>query len=433
MVNINCYFCYMISTGDLYQVYLQHPTVQTDTRKLQPGDVFFALKGPNFNANAFAHDALNAGAAYVVADELTGAPHDRILLVEDVLSSLQELALHHRRTFDIPFIAITGSNGKTTTKELIHTVLSSKYITYTTEGNLNNHIGIPLTLLKIKKDAEIAVIEMGANHLKEIEAYCRYVLPTHGIITNCGKAHLEGFGSPEGVRKAKGELFDFLRGNNGTAFIFDDYDYLHEMSAGIEKIIPYGIHKGFVSGNIAHNKPYIAVQIKDGPMIETQLVGDYNLPNILCAAAVGKYFHIPQDVVAAAIAGYTPSNSRSQLVEQGTNKIIFDAYNANPSSMMAAIENMAGIESGRKVLVLGAMKEMGADSIAEHQQLVDQIAQYKWKHVALVGGDFAKTDHNFLYFPTPEEAGKWLRAQQLQDAYILIKGSRGIAMEKVFG
>src|SRR5882757_5103511 len=271
---------------ELYSLFLKHPSIQTDTRKIKAGDLFFALKGPNFNGNQFAQQALHAGAAYAVVDETIPGKEERIIKTSDVLQTLQDLAKHHRQQFNIPFIAITGSNGKTTTKELVHQVLSEKYKTYTTDGNLNNHIGIPLTILKIKADAEMAVIEMGANHQKEIAAYCEYTLPTHGLITNSGKAHLEGFGSIEGVRKGKGELFDYLRANNGTAFVMWDYDYLQEMSRGIATIKTYGTHDAEVSGLVNTSSAYLEVKITGGTnidVIKTQLVGEYNLPNVLAA------------------------------------------------------------------------------------------------------------------------------------------------------
>lgn len=276
----------------LYKIFTAHPSVQTDTRKLKENDLYFALKGPNFNGNLFAQQALDAGAAFAITDENTNSTDDRIIKVDDVLTTLQLLAKYHRQQFNIPFIAITGSNGKTTTKELLHEVLSSTFKTYTTEGNLNNHIGIPLTILKIKADAEIALIEMGANHQKEIESYCRFTLPTHGLITNCGKAHLEGFGGIEGVRKGKGELFDYLRANNGTAFIMQDYDYLREMSKGISVIKTYGTRDAAITGVVKNSTEYLEVSITGGSTIDTintQLVGEYNLPNVLAAVSVGVF------------------------------------------------------------------------------------------------------------------------------------------------
>ena len=417
----------------LYEIYKQYPSVQTDTRKLKNGDIFFALKGDNFNGNLFAQKAIDTGAAYAVIDEAEFEIPGKTVLIENVLTSLQQLAKYHREQFAIPFIAITGSNGKTTTKELIHTVLSSSYKTYTTEGNLNNHIGIPLTILKIKADAEIAVIEMGANHQKEIEGYCKYALPTHGLITNAGKAHLEGFGGPEGVKKGKGELFDYLRANNGTAFIMNDYDYLQEMSKGIATVITYGTHDAQTTGKVKTSEPFLEVAINNfqGDFIKTNLVGDYNLSNVLAAVCVGRYFKIDDNKIKNSIENYTPSNSRSQLIEKGTNKIILDAYNANPSSMKLAIENFAKLNAVNKILLLGAMAELGTESLNEHKSIIDLIKKYNWKKVVLVGGDFLKIDHPFLQFNSSAEAKEWLKKQSFSNSYLLVKGSRSMQMEKV--
>lgn len=423
-----------MTTEQLYELFLQHPSVQTDTRKLAPGDLFFALSGPNFNGNDFAMKALEAGAAYAIVDEEIANADSRILKVDNVLDSLQLLAKHHREQFDIPFIAITGSNGKTTTKELVSSVLAAHYKTYTTQGNLNNHIGIPLTLLRVGSDAEMAVIEMGANHQKEIAGYCQYVEATHGIITNAGKAHLEGFGGVEGVRKGKGELFDYLRSNNGTAFIFNDYDYLQQMSAGIERVVTYGTANAEVTGRSLPSETFLKVELTSEAspvVIETQLVGDYNLPNVLCAVAIGKYFEVPLEKIVSAIESYVPGNSRSQMLVKGSNHIILDAYNANPSSMKVAVENIAGIKAGKKVLMLGAMMELGEESIAEHQNLVALIRKYSWDKVVLVGGDFGRIEHPFIYFNTSSEAAAWTAAQGFEDTYILIKGSRSVQMEKI--
>jgi len=427
----------------LYQLYQQYPSVQTDTRKLKKGDIFFALKGDNFNGNRFAAQALEAGAAYAVIDEApsTGSgqaqgsgPNDRMILVKDVLATLQQLAKHHRQQFNIPFLAITGSNGKTTTKELVHAVLSTTWKTYTTEGNLNNHIGIPLTILRVKKDAQMAVVEMGANHLHEIAGYCEYTLPTHGIITNAGKAHLEGFGGVEGVRRGKGELFDWLRTHDGTAFIMADYDYLHDMSRGIREVITYGTKDAAITGIAAKSESLLGVEVTKGispGIIHTQLVGGYNLPNVLAAIAVGHYFKVADEKIKQAIEAYAPSNSRSQLIEQDTNKIVLDAYNANPSSMRAAIENFARLDAPSKVLMLGGMAELGKESLAEHQAIIDLIGQYKWKQVLLVGGDFAKLQHAYIQFDNAVQAGQWFRQQSLHNTAVLIKGSRSMQMEKV--
>lgn len=435
------YFCFM-SIEQLYEIYKQYPSIQTDTRKLKKGDLFFALKGDNFNGNHFAKKAIDDGAAYAVIDEKEFDIPGKTILVNDVLKTLQQLAKYHRQQFatlpdgrQVPFIAITGSNGKTTTKELIHAVLSTTYKTYTTEGNLNNHIGVPLTILKIKADAEMAVIEMGANHPGEIASYCEYALPTHGIITNIGKAHLEGFGSLEGVKKAKGELFDFLRGQpHGFAFIMWDYDYLQEMSKGISGIIKYGTKDAHITGEVKKTEPFLEVEITQGlssPLIQSKLVGEYNLPNILVAVTVGETFKVPDERIKSAIENYEPTNSRSQLIEKGSNKIILDAYNANPSSMKLAIENFAKLKAARKVLILGAMAELGSESLQEHKIIVDLIKQSDWSEVALVGGDFLKFDHPFLKFENASQAREWLQQQDLTASYLLIKGSRSMQMEKI--
>ncbi|RYF94522.1 MAG: UDP-N-acetylmuramoyl-tripeptide--D-alanyl-D-alanine ligase, partial [Chitinophagaceae bacterium] len=370
-----------------------------------------------------------------VIDEKEFEIPGRTILVDDVLTSLQLLARHHRQQFDIPFIAITGSNGKTTTKELIHAVLSSTFKTYTTEGNLNNHIGVPLTILKIKADAEMAVIEMGANHIGEIASYCTYTLPTHGIITNVGKAHLEGFGGLEGVKKAKGELFDFLRGlPHAYAFVMWDYDYLQEMSKGISGIIKYGTKDAHITGEVKSNEPFLEIDITlgmDDHLIQTQLVGEYNLPNVLAAVAVGKTFKVPEATIKKSIENYQPTNSRSQLIEKDSNKIILDAYNANPSSMKLAIENFAKLPAQQKILVLGAMAELGGDSKEEHRSIIKLLQENTFDKVALVGGDFLGLDHSFLQFKNSQEAKEWYQQQRFENAHILIKGSRSMQMEKV--
>ncbi len=419
---------------ELYALYLQNPSVETDTRKLKKGDLFFALKGPKYNGNDYAEQALQAGASYCICDEVSAFKSDRIILVEDSLRTLQQLAKFHRQQFSIPFIAITGSNGKTTTKELVSTVLSTTYKTYTTEGNLNNHIGVPLTILRVQKDAEMAIIEMGANHQQEIAGYCEYCLPTHGNITNCGKAHLEGFGGEEGVKKGKGELFDFIRQSQGTAFINADYDYLEDLSNGIESIVRYGETKGEITGRVVNDDTYLEVCITHGanlPFLKTQLVGGYNLPNILTAVCIGKTFHVPDDAIKAAIESYSPSNSRSQLVQQKGNKIIMDAYNANPTSMKAAIENFAKMEGDKKIVILGAMMELGETSPQEHTAIVNLLAQFAWHRVVLVGKDFTNLPASFLHFQDSMQAKEWYQQQKFENCQLLIKGSRGFQMEKV--
>lgn len=416
----------------LYQVFQQFPSVQTDTRKLKAGDIFFALKGPNFNANEFAEKALEQGAALVIADEQLFKLNDKIVLVQDTLETLQLLAKYHRRHLHIPFIAITGSNGKTTTKELVSTVLATTYKTYTTQGNLNNHIGVPLTILSVKPDAEMAVIEMGANHQGEIASYCEYTIPTHGIITNAGKAHMEGFGGVEGVKKGKGELFRYLKKNEGTAFVMWDYEYLHEMSDGIPHIIRYGTSGADLNGSVLKSDPFLVVSTDKGPSeINTQLVGEYNLPNVLVAVTVAKHFKVENDAIKKAIESYAPSNSRSQLIEKNGNKIILDAYNANPSSMKTAIENFARIQGSNKVLMLGGMMELGVESEQEHKDIIALIEKFNWKDVVLVGGDFLKINHHYHSFKNSTEAAEWLKQQNLKDAFLLVKGSRSMQMEKV--
>ncbi len=425
------------SIEELYKIYSAHPSVVTDTRKLKLGDLYFALKGPNFNGNLFALAALEAGASYAIVDEEipnSVAIQDRIILVDDVLTTLQDLAKYHRQQFTIPFLAITGSNGKTTTKELVYAVLASHFKTYTTQGNLNNHIGVPLTLLSIPKEAELAVIEMGANHQKEIESYCSYTLPTHGMITNCGKAHLEGFGGVEGVKKGKGELYDFLRANNGTVFLMEDYNYLNQMAQGIPHLIGYGENSGQIQGDAIDLEGMLKVQIKKGIEIEsiqTHLVGNYNLPNVLAAVTIGQYFKVPNEKIKWAIENYNPTNSRSQLLTWKNNEVILDAYNANPSSMKLAVENFAKLNKENKVVCLGGMRELGEDTLKEHQILIDQLNQTQWKQVILVGSEFKPCVHSYLYFDTVLEAKDWLQTQQYTGHALLIKGSRGIQMEQL--
>lgn len=425
------------SIAYLYEIFKQHPQVQTDTRKLQKGNIYFALKGPSFNGNAFAEKALEAGASYAIVDEQVEADakwKDKIILVEDSLSCLQALAKHHRQQFDIPFIGITGSNGKTTTKELVATVLSSHFKTYTTQGNFNNHIGVPLTLLSIQPDAEMAVIEMGANHLNEIGSYCEYAMPNFGLITNCGKAHLEGFGSEEGVKKGKGELFDYLRAHKGAVFVMSDYEYLTTMSSGMTEVITYGQASGNLQANPSTVNGFLQVNFTKGApiaTIQTQLVGEYNMPNILAAVSIGLYFKVPAEKIKSAIENYAPTNSRSQLLKWNGNDIILDAYNANPSSMQLAIENFATIPSNHKIVCIGAMKELGETSIQEHQQLITQLQKHHWEEVLIVGGDFEHCQHAYHYFPTAADARQWIQAKNYTNRSILIKGSRGIQMEQI--
>ena len=423
-----------MSIEELYSIYLEHPSIETDTRKIKKGDVFFALKGTNFNGNNYLEEAFTRGAFYCVCDEMPTITDARILYVGNVLNTLQQLAKHHRRQFNIPFIAITGSNGKTTTKELVHEVLNTTYKCYTTKGNLNNHIGIPLTILSVKKDAEIAVIEMGANHLKEIEGYCLYSMPTHALITNCGKAHLEGFGGKEGVIKGKGELFEYILKTDGTVFLNSDYDYLEKMSAAIKNKITYGSLEAAYVGRAKEGEHLLEVEIVKGAdinVIKTQLAGNYNLPNVMAAVCIGKYFGVSDDKIKNALEAYIPTNSRSQIIKQETNTILLDAYNANPSSMKVAIENFALMDGKNKIVILGGMMELGNESIKEHTNIIDLLSNYKWKQVVVTGKDFTNLPYSILHFNDATEIAGWFKKQQFKNATILIKGSRSMAMEKV--
>ncbi len=422
----------MTDIQSLYRHYQHSNGVETDTRKIRQGALFFALKGPNFNGNQFAAEALKKGAAYAVIDEPEYAISEKYLVVPNVLEVLQQLALHHRNQFHIPFLAITGSNGKTTTKELISAVLSTSYITSTTAGNLNNHIGIPLTILRIKKDTEIAIIEMGANHPGEIAAYCSIVRPTHGIITNCGKAHLEGFGSLEGVKKAKGELYDYLREHEGTIFRNTDLPYLEEMATGIKDQITYGSGNAGFTGTASLNNVWLSIRYhhQSGTQtINTRLAGIYNFANAMAAISIGEYFKVPVTKIVAAITEYYPDNARSQWLNCGSNQVILDAYNANPTSMQAAITNFAATELKNKMVWLGAMKEMGNESTAEHQNLIQLIQQYDWQQVILVGKEFEQYPSEFHWFETAADAAQFIRQNPPHNASILIKGSRSSQME----
>ncbi len=424
---------------DIYKIYQQYPSIQTDTRKLKKNDLFFALKGPNFNGNEFAQRALEKGAAFVIVDEELAFNNNRVILTSDVLETLQELAKFHRIKLDklpsgkkIPFIAITGSNGKTTTKELLNAVLSTTFKTYTTEGNLNNHIGVPLTILKIKEDVDMAVIEMGANHLREITGYCKYAMPTHGLITNCGKAHLEGFGSIENVKKGKGELFDYLREHKGIAFVNNDDESL-PLSFGINEVVSYGSNGKNINGHIAKSDPFLEISISN-PMpvnVRTNLVGSYNFSNVMAAFCIGRYFNVDDQKIKEAIENYLPSNSRSQLIKDGSNIIISDTYNANPGSMKAAIENFASMKASKKILILGSMMELGEESKNEHSAIISIIDKYKWDKVVLVGKGFKETNHKYISFDNSLQAREWMQKLRPQNAHILLKGSRSMQMENV--
>ena len=428
-----------MSIETLYSLFKQYPSAQTDTRQLHPGSLFFALKGDNFDGNQFARQALEAGAVAAIIDNPSCLIDERTILVDDVLTTLQALAKKHRQQFSIPFLAITGSNGKTTSKELVHAVLATTFKTYTTQGNLNNHIGIPLTLLRVQSDAEIVVIEMGANHQKEIAGYCRYAMPTYGIITNCGKAHLEGFGGVEGVKKGKGELYDFILAQGGTIIRNNDYDYLLEMSKGISSVLTYGSNAADTVGIISQADPFLRVCIQhtlkgmppELASIQTQLVGDYNLSNVLLAVTVGIHFGVSPEKIKWALENYQPTNSRSQLLKKDSNSIILDAYNANPNSMQVAIENFNKMQASHKVLMLGSMAELGVDSLYEHQQIVNLIGNCSFQSVVLVGEQFAQVNHPYLQLSSAKEAADWFRLQNFKNTHLLIKGSRSMKMETI--
>jgi UDP-N-acetylmuramoyl-tripeptide--D-alanyl-D-alanine ligase len=375
--------------------------------------------------------ALEKGAKYAVVDD-PGMAADNVLVVEDTLQALQELARHHRRRLGIPVIGITGSNGKTTSKELLYAVLSQKFNTLYTQGNLNNHIGVPLTLLRIKPEHEVAIIEMGANHIGEIELLCSIALPTHGLITNIGKAHLEGFGSLEGVARGKSELYVHLLNTGGTAFVNTGNEHLMRMSRRIENKITFPAPGDYYHSQLLEASPYVVYKDEDGEVVHTQLVGSYNYENMAAAACIGKYFGVPLAKANEAIAGYSPVNNRSQVLQKGSNTIILDAYNANPTSMAAAIRNFGSMNAPRKVVILGDMFEMGAESAAEHRALGEVIAGQPFDTVLLCGKDMkhaAAAKAGFLHFETKPELQQWLQQHPVTDSYILVKGSRGMGLE----
>ncbi len=421
---------------ELYRLFLQSNGITTDTRKIEQGELYFALKGPAFNGNTFAEKAIEQGASYSIIDEAIFKTSDKCILVENVLITLQQLANYHLNQINPKaVIAITGSNGKTTTKELVHAVLDTTFKTHYTKGNLNNHIGIPLTLLEMKPDTEIAVIEMGANHQKEIESYCKYVEPTHGIITNCGKAHLEGFGGVEGIQKGKGELYDYLKEHHGTVFVNGDDINLKRMlsNRNISDFISYGKESSNkYNSRILVDNPFLKIQFEEVE-IDSALFGSYNYSNIMCAIAVGKYFDVTNLKIKNAIENYQPTNARSQVVEKNGYQLILDAYNANPTSMQHALESFAKSSSKKKIVILGDMFELGEDAPKEHQFIASLCEQLHFDKIILVGNDFVKTQTgaSVLKFPTTTEAQVWFQQQDFTNAEILLKGSRSMKMEKV--
>jgi UDP-N-acetylmuramoyl-tripeptide--D-alanyl-D-alanine ligase len=431
----------MTDTKNLYDVFLRHPVVCTDTRNITAGCIFFALKGGNFNGNKFAGEALAKGAAYSVVDEQDAVVNDKCLLTNDVLTALQNLAQHHRlelKKNGLRVVALTGSNGKTTTKELLARVLAEKYKTLATEGNLNNHIGVPLTLLKLKADHEVAVIEMGANHQKEIEMLCEIAQPDFGLITNIGLAHLEGFGGPEGVFKGKTEMFRHLIANNGFAFLLEDEPRVSIFKNQIPHLT-YGLAAtADISGELIHGHEFVHYKWKnhDGKIYEvhSQMIGSYNLPNMLAATACGVKLGVDAEKINRAIANYVPANNRSQIEKRGSNTLILDCYNANPSSMIAAIENMAVTPAKNKMLILGDMFELGESSAVEHQRIVNFIgAKTPHATVIIVGENFLQTTdaNNFIRLKDAGDVTNWLKKNPPTETLILIKGSRGMKMETV--
>lgn len=426
----------------LYALFKSSTGVTTDTRSIAEGNIFFALKGDKFNANEFAEEALNKGAAYVVVDEIIHTEwivkySTRIIQVNDSLKTLQQLAGHHRQQFNCPVLAITGSNGKTTTKELIAAVISAKYKTYSTKGNLNNHIGIPLTLLSIKEDVQFAVIEMGANHQGEIASYCEYVRPDYGIITNVGMAHTEGFGGFEGVVKGKTELYADLVQRKGKVFVSSENEILQERISNfqfpITDVVRYGKSStAFCSGALSDSKEFLSIKV-DEEVIKTNLVGDYNFENVLCAICVGRYFGVEMSRIKKAIENYVASNNRSQKIVSGTNTIILDAYNANPSSMKAAIENFGKLSANKKILILGEMMELGAYSATEHRCVKEMADGIKAELRIFVGEGFAflSDAEGVLYFRSTDDLKKWYTDQHFDNCTILIKGSRKNELERL--
>ncbi|MFM2157102.1 MAG: UDP-N-acetylmuramoyl-tripeptide--D-alanyl-D-alanine ligase [Bacteroidota bacterium] len=426
----------MTTTAQLYSLFLKHPHIITDTRKLTKGGIFFALKGGNFNGNQFAFQALNEGAAYAVIDEDIQINDDRLLMVDDVLKALQDLATYHRIQTKIPVLAITGSNGKTTTKELIAAVLSKKYNVNYTQGNLNNHIGVPLTLLSITNENNFAVVEMGANHQKEIELLASIAQPDFGLITNIGKAHLEGFGGIEGVKKGKGELYQNLKTNQKVIFIQKNSEALCDLLSDYNRFVSYGTTNEFdVCGNAISGNEFLKVAIKKplDVIIQTNLTGNYNLDNVLVAVAVGNHFGVSVNDIKEAIENYQPSNQRSQIIRKEDATIVLDAYNANPSSMQVALENFNKSFEGYKIIALGEMLELGIESEQEHQRIGQLIKEINPQQIILVGSNFKNvaTSLNANYFENSVQATEWLKANLPESFTILIKGSRGSKMEKL--
>ena len=435
----------MISISELYKLFLNATGITTDSRKVEEGSIFFALKGEHFDGNKFAEQTLLSGAGYAVVDDANLKTNNRLIQVDSVLSTLQLLANYHRQQFKIPIIAITGSNGKTTTKELLASILEKHYRTHCTKGNLNNHIGVPITLLGMPLDTEIAVIEMGANHLEEISKLCEIVQPTHGVITNVGKAHLEGFGSFEGVKKAKSELYGSLQKSNGVVFINLDEPFLKDLAQYLKHKVFYHQSEfpdpqiSSLETKLISSKPFIKIAFlsdqKDQEIeASSNLVGHYNFNNIQTAVSIGRYFKVPSDKIKKAVENYIPTNNRSQLLVKDTNTFIMDAYNANPTSMRIAINNLDLMESNHKIAILGDMLEMGDYSEEEHKSIFYHALSKSFDELIFVGKEFGKVvteSDKVCFFNDLEELKSWFSNKKIKDTLVLLKGSRGIQLEKL--
>jgi UDP-N-acetylmuramoyl-tripeptide--D-alanyl-D-alanine ligase len=423
-----------MSIIDLYDLFIHNPQITTDSRNCPKGSIFFALKGDKFDGNQYAGKALASGCVYAVIDNPDYYIGERTILVDNVLKTLQQLAHHHRKVLGLPIIGITGTNGKTTTKELLAAVLSTKFNLLYTEGNFNNHIGVPLTLLRLAHDHEMAVIEMGASHPGDIKELVDIVHPNYGIITNVGRAHLEGFGSFEGVIRTKGELYDYIRRSKGKIFIKKENEYLQSIAKGIEQITYGNGDDAFASGQVVSCDPFLVFNWKQqGKLhtVETHIIGSYNLDNVLAAVAVGRFFKIPAERISRAIAAYEPTNNRSQFKKTDNNELIIDAYNANPSSMKVALDNFITMPVQPKAIILGDMRELGPTSDELHAEVVAQIKKGQFDKVFLCGEHFSKVGKEFSPFATTEAMVEELRKQPLKGYHILIKGSHSMGLEKL--
>lgn len=423
-----------MSIIDLYDLFIHNPQITTDSRNCPKGSIFFALKGDKFDGNQYAGKALASGCVYAVIDNPDYYIGERTILVDNVLKTLQQLAHHHRKVLGLPIIGITGTNGKTTTKELLAAVLSTKFNLLYTEGNFNNHIGVPLTLLRLTHDHEMAVIEMGASHPGDIKELVDIVHPNYGIITNVGRAHLEGFGSFEGVIRTKGELYDYIRRSKGKIFIKKENEYLQSIAKGIEQITYGNGDDAFASGQVVSCDPFLVFNWKQqGKLhtVETHMIGSYNLDNVLAAVAVGRFFKIPAERISRAIAAYEPINNRSQFKKTENNELIIDAYNANPSSMKVALDNFITMPVQPKAIILGDMRELGPTSDELHAEVVEQIKKGQFDKVFLCGEHFSKVGKEFSPFATTEAMTEELRRQPLKGYHILIKGSHSMGLEKL--